>query len=552
VVGLTFTPPLLPSLAASPLGPQPGQPNAVVQVLSANAPGAVQNSLGEALLDIAGPGNIITGRVTVVSADGNLTLTTETGSQISLHHPPELPLPLGSMVTLRIVSAGSTPQVVVLSVDGRPVAFRPGSTPAPPAVAVPATPAIPAGPPRVSAMPGADSASAYAASLVAILGLGDAAQAGPGGGPAAVAQGTAGPMPGEMTVLLDQILAILVQSAASRPGQTPPPVGTQYLASLASETALPVAEEALVAAAAGPAGPPIGSDADVGDPAAPEFAPLTATVPGRVLAPADDGTALIGTALGTMALQGPLPLPPGTAVRLGIFAVAPPAAGALAPLRQEAQAGLLDQIFKLLFDQAPSIAEPAAAALTLPADGTLLATAWAFMVDARRRTLVRDAATMVRQALVAADRPDLAERFESASSDLGAARPPALPDGWTLMTLPFLGLASEQPVRVYARPAGDEPDGEGHDGRTGARIVVDVSLTRLGALQFDGLVRDRRFDLIIRSPSGLDPGLRDEIDRAFQSAIAECGFAGELVYARTPPVPPWPQISAGQGVGLSV
>ncbi len=540
MVGLTYTPPLQPGLAVPPSAAQAAGGAVIVDISSARAAGAVQNSLGEALLEIAGPGNVITGRVTTLSADGSLTLTTDSGAQISFHHPPEVPLTLGSVVTVRIVSAGATPQVTLLAVDGKQVVARPGSTAPPPTAGAPA--AIPVAPPRAGAMPGADSASAYAASLAAVLSLEDEAGAGQ-----AIGQAGAADAPADLSAtLLESVLAVLIRAMPARPGLAPVPVGTRYIADLVASAPVPSAP----AAPAGSAATTSAIEPGAGDPA--DFQPQTASLSGRVLPPGPDGRTLVETALGTLALPAGVTLPAGTAVRLDIAAVAPPSA-ASAAVSPAGPSGFLEQILTALMGGTAALAEQAGEMLALPATGELLlASAWAFIVDAKRRVAVRDLAAVVRQALADAGRPDLAERFGASSADLGTVRPPATPEGWTVVTLPFLGLSGEQPVRVYTRPAGQDGEGGDRPEARGERIVVEVTLTRLGAMQFDGLVRERRFDLVIRTPAELDPGLRAVIDRAFQGALAECGYGGDLLYGRTLANPLIPPERARSGIGFSV
>jgi hypothetical protein len=344
--------------------------------------------------------------------------------------------------------------------------------------------------------------------------------------------------------LLDQVRAILVRPAAVRMGQVPLPLGTRYIASLEVDAAsLPAEPEDEPVEAPRPAPLSVSEAEEAG------FEPQSAVIAGRVAAPVNEGETLVETALGTLALPASLVLTPGMAVRLTILAVAPPLTSpAIGPATQSS--GLIDQIIRLLTGAAPELAEQAGETMTLPPGPALLAAAWRFIADPTRRAQNRALLPVIKQALIDADRPDLADRFESAAGDIGRQEPAQ--DGWSVLTLPFFGLAGEQPLKLYTK--GTDPDGEQADDtpRNGERIVVEIALTRLGTLQFDGLVRERRFDLVVRSAAALDDSLRSVIDRAFSAAISECGFQGDLLFARTQQIPFLATKTLGPGVGISV
>ena len=71
----------------------------------------------------------------------------------------------------------------------------------------------------------------------------------------------------------------------------------------------------------------------------------------------------------------------------------------------------------------------------------------------------------------------------------------------------------------------------------GERFVVEVDLSRLGALQLDGLIRKRRFDLILRSRTPLSEAMHDDITRIFTSAAEAGGLAGHIVFQALPAFP---------------
>jgi len=626
MVGLTYTPPLLPSLAAQV--PTAAFTQVVAEILGAHAPGVVEDSLTGTLLAAAGSGNVITGTVTATAADGSVTLLTASGVQISLHHPPELPLNLGSVVTLRVVSGGTTPQAIILQVDGRPVAIRSPLTGTPAqtasnAGAVASQPSVSSVPAPLSsgALPGADAASAYAATLAAVIDLEEQASGTVAPTSSALSQPQASAA--LTTPIADQpIVAILVRPAAAKPGQAPLPTGTRYLlvpldgsstdeaesvlaspvtlaarpTAAASQTlatpaapviSLPIRQGGQtnpapsLPSAAAPTDPTILPSAEPSDPSpqtaeppAPEAAPaqdpppveaaplgtatpvrpgpsvvsdaepdssdLAAFVPqngllaGRVVPSAKMGVTLVETAVGTLAMTGIGPLPSGTALRLRILGVALPDADAIESASKTPARGLIEHIVELLAGDATEGTEPPMGNLTLPTTSPLLMAAlWSFFTNMNRAERAKETLELVRQALRDADRDDLGSRLSEVASDIGEQHGTEAGDGWIVTILPFLGFTGEQPMRLYIKPdQGRDPSKE-QKRQSGERFVLEVVFARLGPMQFDGLVRDRRFDLALRTGSELEPDLRRGIETVFADALGACGWVGEIAFGRT-------------------
>lgn len=55
-------------------------------------------------------------------------------------------------------------------------------------------------------------------------------------------------------------------------------------------------------------------------------------------------------------------------------------------------------------------------------------------------------------------------------------------------------------------------------------------MSRLGALQLDGLVRPQRFDLVLRSHRPVATELRQEIAEIFRNATTASGLAGDITF----------------------
>jgi hypothetical protein len=576
----------------------------VVQVLGSYGGDSVRNGLVQSLQDAAGPGGIVSGTITSVRADGTFTLQTKTGTELLLHHPPELPLTVGSAVALRIVSVAPTPQVAVLTIDGKLVSSqltRPAGTPqtAPPQ-GNPAQATAPAQTAPGPALPPATLASTLFAALsfedeVAI----EAALSGDGS-LAPIATQAAGEA---ITADADSVIATLVRPAPARLGSAPITPGTRYLATLSiggtdSEPATAVARPAGAATPAVPVDPSedeasAGADDPSSDPAAvdadaapseapapsPQTAPtsppapvptatpdprpldlgnftaLTTTLAGRVLPTSTDSETLVETALGTLSIPvQDAPPPTGAAIQLKITAVAPPLAQEKPatekpPATEAAPAQpVLQDAARALAIEAPALAQQLQTQLSLPPTDQLAALILSFLGGLRKETTpARWPDAPLRKALVDAGRSDLASRLDTEASPIGKTQP-APPGEWSVTVLPFLGLATTKPMRLYRRT----PDEEEREKGGGERFVIELQLVRLGAMQFDGLVRERRFDLVLRSEQALDDGLRAIVEQTFRDSLLISGWSGEISYARTGPVPLIPLQPDGAGIGISI
>ena len=108
---------------------------------------------------------------------------------------------------------------------------------------------------------------------------------------------------------------------------------------------------------------------------------------------------------------------------------------------------------------------------------------------------------------------------------------------WRLLLFPFAEGERVEPVRMFVRGQRRNRDDGDHD----QRFVVDLRLSALGELQFDGLLHGRTFDLIVRSHEPLDDRRRRDIGEIFTMGLDTIGFRGALSFqtVREFPVQPF-------------
>ena len=557
----------------------------VVQVLAAYGGDSVRNGLIQTLQNAVGAGNVLSGTVADIRGDGTFTLQTKAGVDLTLQRPPDLPLSVGSSLTVRLVATNPQPQLAILTVDGKLVSAPPSTASAaagsplfnPVASTAPTVPPPYAPPAGLSGLPPAT----LAATLIATISLEDevAIESALSGGNTIVASTADAPV----EVTPDSVVATLVRPAPARPGAAPIAPGTRYLASLQIGNADAEPATALTVRPAAPSQPAAAQDttepvepaaASTGEtaepppadptatPAAPppttldlsNFKALATVLAGRVLASSSDSETLVETPVGTLSIPVQDAAPPiGASVQLKIIAVAPPLAAAKPAVAEAPPAETptatqapLEAAAAALAPVAPLLAQQVQSQLSLAPGDELTSLILNFLAGLKSGPPApRWPDPPVRKVLIDTGHGDVAAKLDAEASQIGRQQP-APPGQWAITVLPFLGSATAKPMRLYRR----SPDAEEQEKGGGERFVVELEMVRLGALQFDGLVRERRFDLVVRSEKPLDDDLKPIVERTFRDSLLIAGWAGELSYAKTGPVPMIPLPPEGSGVGL--
>jgi hypothetical protein len=60
--------------------------------------------------------------------------------------------------------------------------------------------------------------------------------------------------------------------------------------------------------------------------------------------------------------------------------------------------------------------------------------------------------------------------------------------------------------------------------------VVDVSLSRIGDVQLDGLVHKKKIDLIVRTENNFPEKLRNDLRNQFHTSMEEVRYTGTLMF----------------------
>lgn len=127
----------------------------------------------------------------------------------------------------------------------------------------------------------------------------------------------------------------------------------------------------------------------------------------------------------------------------------------------------------------------------------------------------------------------LLQRLSADFSNISALGTDKPDQSWNLYAIPFRHEEELQQARLYVRR---EQNKESKNSRQaiGTRFVVEVTLSEMGDMQLDGLVRTQDknvlFDLIVRSEQPLDNDVQSDISALFSQGAQAVGYAGNVLF----------------------
>lgn len=525
--------PSSPIANAPPVGGGPAA--AAAPAIITNLPPGLANLTAGAILNGAVVGRDAQGHVLVQTPNGMLSLATA------------LAMPQGSTLSLQIQTMGVQIQMVVLSINQQPQ--QPGArnivtvTAPPPANAgapagAPATPMPVTDEPAVTVTTG----RVFTATVVATNPPGAAPQAAAPQAAALEILPNAAPAPSERAPGVPSpegqpVLATLLGRPPREAGETVLPKGSRLTVSIAAFDAEPAADpKALMRTAA---------EARVG----------AKLVPGIVAEPDASGTAQVQTPVGMLSLSTKIPLPPAARIVLEVMGeveLPPPVAddGAAPSVAQGRGWPALNDALTALSRDDPAAARRTIEKVLPRAGGDMapaLITAVAALKTGAVQALLGD---HLLKALDLAGHHDIAVRLGADFQQLtGIVADPSGGD-WRSYLIPVHDGAHVQFLRFLVRRNRKNPT-QSDEGDSTTRFIVEVDMSRLGAMQLDGLVKPKKFDLIIRSGKPLDAAMRRDIAKVFNDSLAAGGHTGALSFKSSPCLAPVSRRGAAP-VGFSV
>jgi hypothetical protein len=248
------------------------------------------------------------------------------------------------------------------------------------------------------------------------------------------------------------------------------------------------------------------------------------------------GEPIVETALGTVALGLKTALPNGTRLLLELLSVNP--SQSLASAGEAARSAVLafswpalDEALQLLQKPDGPAALPLASTPRVPQPGPRLASTILYFLQALHGGDLRGwLGGQAAEALERTGRGDLLARLNKDLVQLARLNEAAGGE-WRFLPIPLFDGNPVHQLRLFLRRRRSAKGGDGtEDSDEATRFILDVELSRIGDMQLDGLVRDRRFDLILRTRHPLSEGMRRDIAGIFDDANGAAGHKGQISF----------------------
>ncbi|TAL33980.1 MAG: hypothetical protein EPN97_08750 [Alphaproteobacteria bacterium] len=169
---------------------------------------------------------------------------------------------------------------------------------------------------------------------------------------------------------------------------------------------------------------------------------------------------------------------------------------------------------------------------TLPAATPRLAPTALFFLAALRAGDVQSwLGEPVLQALRQTGRLSLVDRLTGDFSKISATTRETVAGDWRALSMPLLHDDQISQIQFFVRRQhDDEQKKDGGEPRPVTRFILNLRLSRMGDMQLDGLLRQKRFDLILRSADQLPFSMRRDLMHAFARGLAQADMAGGVSF----------------------
>jgi hypothetical protein len=289
---------------------------------------------------------------------------------------------------------------------------------------------------------------------------------------------------------------------------------------------------------------------------APQPQPAATTLAATIVARTPAGQTILDTLLGRILVPLPRTLenaPAGTKILLELLAselagAAPRAAAAAsAPMALAREWPGLREMARLL-QQAPTQEVQAALERAIPTPGPRLAQQVMSFIEATTqggaRAWLGDAVSSALQRLAGTG---LIERLDHDLREMLSQR--AADGEWRMNIVPMLDGRDFRQIRFFERrKKRDEADRKKDDA---SRFVVECEHSEFGPVQLDGLMHERRMDLIVRTHAPLPADMERDILVLFGESCTGLNLAGQLFFQAVPVFPVNPLDDFG-GSGVQV
>ena len=291
---------------------------------------------------------------------------------------------------------------------------------------------------------------------------------------------------------------------------------------------------------------------------------LNALVSGVITASPRPNQTVVTTATGKIVLAQPAPThwPVGTTIVLEVVDILPDgqtaAIAAASVMAANAAARPIDQILMTLGEDWAALRElskhtVAAAPATaqafiegkVPAANARATAQIMFFLSVLRSGDVNGwLGTDMLRSLDRSNQRGLVERLRDDFRQLRRLGDESSGNDWRLLLFPFSQGDRIEPIHMFVR--GQRRDQA--DGDQDVRFVVDLKMSALGALPFDGLLHHQTFDLMVRSYADLSDNQRQDISRIFVDGLESISYRGQIAFQTVKefPVSPFNDLLGGR------
>lgn len=305
---------------------------------------------------------------------------------------------------------------------------------------------------------------------------------------------------------------------------------------------------AQTAMAESPAAPPPSQSAF---PASPSFTPTSAATapttsptaqPAVVIGTEADGATILHTRFGALKIFTPSPLPVGTQLMIDVTPEThtTPAVSTL-PVTSENEETIanfargwpaLAEAAQWLRDNDPALARELAQ--QLPNAGPKLASGLLFFIAALKGGDVNE--LLGKRVIGKLDMmlSGVSGKLKRDTTQMQQLFTQSPMQHWSGVLLPIMVEGALEHARLYVRNESEDSEEKtkSASGKGGSqRFIIEVDLSHLGDMQFDGFVQQKtgnQFDLVIRTARPLDPTIGNDIRSLFEQALKTTGYKGYL------------------------
>lgn len=99
---------------------------------------------------------------------------------------------------------------------------------------------------------------------------------------------------------------------------------------------------------------------------------------------------------------------------------------------------------------------------------------------------------------------------------------------WRAVPLPMFWEGEIHKITLYTKQENQNNQKDNQDNNGQTRFVFDLSLSRMGDIQLDGLLRDKRLDLVVRTQNSFSAPMQQTMRQAYTTALGSTELTGDL------------------------